>query len=419
MHIYNFKIYKMKVTARLLCRKGKNVGNIQIIAYYKNQQKEISLGRKVPKDLWDVNRGLMKGKEYDMLNVSIRNAIRDISHTIDKRMASGHEVDLDEVFKTVFYKEEVVKSVEQELPITLKSFVLDYITENPDKIKQSSMNNYRSLLSVMEGFPDVPLNEVNVRYVNEFYDYLKKRDVSQDTIQTRFKKLKKIISSAIARGLTSEYPFGKGKLTIPTSKVVKRKFLSSEEVEKLLEYQPTNVSESKVMSIIRFNLHVGMRIADIFTLRKNQLREENHPTKGKVIRLVKTTSKTETDINVLLTKQAMDQVLASGYQEKTDQDFIFDWLKESDFESEKSMYRAISSKTAYFNKVLGEICKKVGIKHISSHALRHTFCTTLVSKGVPVTSIAKLVGHTDIATTMIYAQILQDAADDAISVLED
>ena len=408
----------MKVAARLLCRKGKPEGIVQIIAYYKDQQKEISLGRKVPKNSWDATRGLAKGAEYQMLNVIIRNTLRDISNAIDKRIASNKDVILEDVFNEVFNKEVMELTPKPETSISLKTFIRNYINENPDKIKQVSMNNYRSLYSVMADFQDIPLADVDVKYMNAFYEFLKKKGISTVTIQTRFKKLKKIISSAISRGLTKEYPFGKGKLTIPTTKAVKRKFLTAEEIEKLVNYTPVNESERKVMLIVRFNLHVGMRIGDIFTLRKNQIKEERHPSKGTVFRLVKTTSKTETDINVLLTSQAADQVIASGYYDKKDNDLIFPWVKEEDFREEFVLYKAVSSKTAYFNKILASICEKVGIKHISSHTLRHTFCTTLVSKGVPVTSIAKLVGHSDIATTMIYAQILQEAADDAINALE-
>ncbi|MBK6362506.1 MAG: hypothetical protein IPF52_03040 [Saprospiraceae bacterium] len=51
----------MKVKARLLCRKGQQEGNIQIVAYYKDQQKEISLGRKIDKAVWDNERGIAKG----------------------------------------------------------------------------------------------------------------------------------------------------------------------------------------------------------------------------------------------------------------------------------------------------------------------------------------------------------------------
>ncbi|MFZ1704614.1 MAG: hypothetical protein WAT79_09730 [Saprospiraceae bacterium] len=46
-------------------------------------------------------------------------------------------------------------------------------------------------------------------------------------------------------------------------------------------------------------------------------------------------------------------------------------------------------------------------------------CPRLSKFTEPIASIAKLVGHTDISITMIYSQILQEAADDAISVLEE
>jgi integrase len=134
--------------------------------------------------------------------------------------------------------------------------------------------------------------------------------------------------------------------------------------------------------------------------------------------LFKTTEKTETDINIMLTNQAKEQILSNGFDNLNTDDLIFPWLKESDFDDEFKLYKAISSRTAYFNKVLSCICKKIDIKHISSHSLRHTFCTSLITKGVPITSISKMVGHSDVSTTMIYAQIVQDTVDDAISVLD-
>ena len=410
----------MKVKARLLCRSGKNDGSIQIVAYYENQQKEVALGRKVPKSVWDSERGLAKGHEYQMLNVQIRNAVRDISAAIDEKLASKEPVDLNEVFKSVFDPESIKPVEEKVVDIKLKKFVADFIEENPDKIDQSSMNCYRSLLFSLNQFDmdDVSLINVNVDFVNRYYEFLKKKGLQTSTIQTRFMKLKKIVNTAISRNLMEEYPFGKGKLTVPSAKTAKRKFLTEEEIEKLNQYQPQNESEARVMRIIKFNLHVGLRIGDIFILRKNNIIIQSHPTKGEIFRLSKTTAKTETDINIMLTNQAKQQILLEGFENFASNDLLFPWLNESDFKDDFTLYKAITSKTAYFNKVLANICKSIEIKHISSHSLRHTFCTTLISKGVPITSISKMVGHNDVSTTMIYAQIIQDTVDDAISVLE-
>lgn len=410
----------MKVKARLLCRSGKDEGSIQIVAYYGDQQKEVAIGRKIGKSAWDNERGLAKGHEYQMLNIQIRNAIRDITAGIDEKIAKKETVNLNDIFTEVLTPSKVAQSVEVVTEKTLKSFIADFISENPDKIKEVSLKSYRALLKSINAFDvyNVLLKDVNVTYVNQFYDFLQGEELGVATIETKFKRLKKIMSSAIARGLATEYPFGKGKLKVPSAKATKRKFLNDDETQRLIQYAPQNESEAKVMRIIKFNLHVGLRISDIFTLRKSHIIYQNHPIKGEIYRLDKTTAKTDTDINLMLTKQAKEQILGSGFESLGDNDILFPWLKESDFENEHTLYNGISAKTAYFNKVLGQICNKIDIKHISSHSLRHTFCTTLITKGVPITSISKMVGHSDVSTTMIYAQIVQDTVDDAISVLD-
>jgi integrase len=61
------------------------------------------------------------------------------------------------------------------------------------------------------------------------------------------------------------------------------------------------------------------------------------------------------------------------------------------------------------NKYLKEIAKACGIhKNISFHVARHTFATTVtLSNGVPIETVSKLLGHTKLTTTQIYARVLQ------------
>lgn len=56
--------------------------------------------------------------------------------------------------------------------------------------------------------------------------------------------------------------------------------------------------------------------------------------------------------------------------------------------------------------LLKEIADLCGIKkRLSYHLARHTFATMLLSKGVPIESVSKMLGHTNIKTTQIYARI--------------
>lgn len=43
---------------------------------------------------------------------------------------------------------------------------------------------------------------------------------------------------------------------------------------------------------------------------------------------------------------------------------------------------------------------------------RHTFATLMLTKGVPIESISKMLGHTDISTTQIYTRILNNKVDE-------
>ena len=61
------------------------------------------------------------------------------------------------------------------------------------------------------------------------------------------------------------------------------------------------------------------------------------------------------------------------------------------------------------NSYLKEIADLCGIKkNLTSHVARHTFATTVtLSNGVPIETVSKMLGHTKIATTQIYARVLE------------
>ncbi len=61
------------------------------------------------------------------------------------------------------------------------------------------------------------------------------------------------------------------------------------------------------------------------------------------------------------------------------------------------------------NSYLKEIAKACGIhKNITFHVARHTFATTvMLSNGVPIETVSKLLGHTKLSTTQIYARVLE------------
>jgi len=72
-----------------------------------------------------------------------------------------------------------------------------------------------------------------------------------------------------------------------------------------------------------------------------------------------------------------------------------------------------SNITHKFNQYL----QRAGIKGMKLHSLRHTFATMLISSGVDIYTVSRLLGHSDIRTTMIYAKLQVGVLQEAIKKL--
>ena len=72
------------------------------------------------------------------------------------------------------------------------------------------------------------------------------------------------------------------------------------------------------------------------------------------------------------------------------------------------------------NTYLKEVMKAAKVrKHITFHSARHTFATTVtLANGVPIETVSKLLGHTKLSTTQIYARVMENKISDDMKSLE-
>jgi site-specific recombinase XerD len=68
--------------------------------------------------------------------------------------------------------------------------------------------------------------------------------------------------------------------------------------------------------------------------------------------------------------------------------------------------------------VLRHAHKRAMLRAFGWHVMRHTFCSHLAMRGVPVRTIQELAGHASITATMRYMHLTQSAVDEAVHVLE-
>ncbi len=85
--------------------------------------------------------------------------------------------------------------------------------------------------------------------------------------------------------------------------------------------------------------------------------------------------------------------------------------------NKETLFPTISNQK--LNSYLKEIADVCGIKkNISFHVARHTFATTvMLSNGVPIETVSKLLGHTKLSTTQLYARVVESKISEDISNL--
>lgn len=81
-----------------------------------------------------------------------------------------------------------------------------------------------------------------------------------------------------------------------------------------------------------------------------------------------------------------------------------------------SIFSALTK--SYVTHNFTAVCRKAKLSGFKMHSLRHTFATRLIDNGVDVLTVSKILGHSDIKTTMIYAKVRVEALRNAARMLE-
>ena len=276
---------------------------------------------------------------------------------------------------------------------------------------------YRRVKAVVEKLKEyhksefLPIKAINVEFLVKYQDYLSGTLHNKtNTITANFKVIKRIINDAINQGKMkrADYPFYAFKLK---NEPTQRAFLSEKElqaIEKVKLQAHTRLSLARDMYI--FSVYAGgIRISDLLLMKWNNFDGE---------RLSFKISKTGRELNIKLPDSSLR--ILKKYRTKKSQptDYIFPFF-ENDLKVEypKILHNAISSATALGNKNLKIIAERAKVnKSISFHTARHTFATRALRKGIRIEYVSRLLGHTTIKETQVYAKIVNEELDKAMDV---
>lgn len=243
---------------------------------------------------------------------------------------------------------------------------------------------------------DIILHELDSNFIKNFSQYLiKKEGLSQSTVWVYCTYLKKVIIDNYNNGNMNNNPFNGFKIT----PIVKnRTYLTEEELYILVNVKISNLSLSFVRDLFIFSCFTGLSFIDTIELTTENIRKLDGE-----LWIYSRRRKTGVPFCVKIISVANH--------------IIMKYLGQSDGPVRKIFPDISYSKT---RRALNELAKLCNIdKNLTYHISRHTFATMAISNGMPIETVSKILGHTNITTTQIYAKILTKKISSDLSALEE
>lgn len=242
---------------------------------------------------------------------------------------------------------------------------------------------------------DYPLTLITTGFIKDFYDYLiLTYKLHINTVAKHMQVFHTVFSQAIDHGWVQHDPFRPFKC--PTQKP-DRGFLTKHEINLILNKQMTSERLEHIKDVFLFSCFTGFAYIDVKQLTPKNIVD------GPDGRPWIFTARQKTDVPVYV--PLLDVALKLIQKYKAYQD-----------ETGKLFPMPSNQKVNDYLKEIAGIC---GIsKNISFHLARHTFATTItLENGVPLETVSKMLGHTDIKTTMIYARVIKEKIANEMGIL--
>ena len=271
-------------------------------------------------------------------------------------------------------------------------------------IRSSGYQQYMALYYHIQQFSGnkVTFRNVDKKFCQDFIDYLKVAKngndtgivLSENTQAGYLGAFQYVLNCAISDDITNTNPFKQIK---PENKPKHRQtevgFLTLEEVNKLANVETL----PSVKNSFLFSCWSGLRFSDVKGMTWGKLQNIDGVTY-----LIYVQKKTKKQEYLPIGKNAL-QYLPARPDGAKDDDFVF---------------KVPSG--GYTNMILKTWAMAAGVpKHLTFHMSRHTHATLLLSVETPIETVSKILGHSDIQTTQIYAKVLNKSVLAAINKLNE
>ncbi len=375
-------------------RAKNNFAEIYVRITVNQRRVNISLKRKTDIDLWDKIKSRVKGRgeltrltnDYlDQIQIKLFQCYQDLKN--EDRIITA------KIIKSRFLgTDKKLYSVQD-----LISYHNDIVTH---KLHKDTMKHYRTSQKYVMLFinkklkaSDIHLKSLDYSFVINFESFLRsyqpnhyQKSIGNNAVMKHIQRIHKMIKLAFDLEWIDKDPFVKFK---PKLIKTEREFLTSYELKSIENLSISIERLNIVKDLFVFSCYTGICYADIVQLGQNNVAIGIDGNKW----IITKRQKTGTPVKVPLLPKALHLI-----------------------EKYKNHHRTIDNRTLLpkisnqkLNSYLKEVADLSGVtKNLTFHMARHTFATTVtLSNGVPIETVSKLLGHTKIATTQIYARVIE------------
>lgn len=262
---------------------------------------------------------------------------------------------------------------------------------------KGNYGNWNSVLKHMKKYAgdNISFENIDIEFCKGFREHLKNSKtkagklLSSSSVSSYFNKFRACLNQAVDDGIILINPAHK----VSTPRVIEkeREFLTEDEVKKLAE---TECRYDVLKRAFLFSCLTGLRWADIQKLKWKQLQKEGENWK-------------------IVFHQKKTKGLQYHYIPENAQK-----LFTKPIEGHDRVFVGLSY-SSYMNTALSQWMLRAGItKNITFHCARHTYACMLLEKNVDLFTVSKLMGHSEIRTTQIYAKILDKKKINAVKTLD-
>lgn len=352
---------------------------------------DMSAGRDCDPAKWNSRAGRAIGTKEEI------KALNNYLDSLQTKLRNAHQVLIDanqtvttESLQNQFtgktQKSRFLMQLFREHNTNVKALIGNGFEANTLKGYNTSEKHLTGYLQKEYGKTDIEINKLDHAFITGFEFYLKAEcKISGVSAAKYIKHLKKIVNHCIASNWLKQNPFINFK---SSAKAKERTYLTQQELDAITSKKFAIERLAQVRDVFVFCCYTGLSYADVKKLRRNEIGIGMDGDKW----IFTSRQKTDTSSRIPLLPAALE--ILNRYQDHPQ------------CENQGLLLPVLSNQK--MNAYLKEIADLSDVfKHLTFHLARHTFATTVtLSNNVPIETVSKMLGHTNIKTTQHYAKIL-------------